>query len=295
VRGLSRLEPLRATLLNEDAARRATTSFWNRGARPGTALTHPGQLSAPAQARLKAQYDSIAAGADNTGATVVLEEGMQPAKLSLTAEEAQYIETRKLNREEVCAAYDVPPPVVHILDRATFSNITEQMRSMYRDTMAPRLGLYESVLDTQLRPDFDPQGGLYAEFLMDEVLRGDFEQRAAAYEIMTRIGGMTPAEVRKDGEPAAPGAGHGPAVCERGDDPAGRDPGAGAAPGGVADRARSGPVAAVGAAGRREAPAPAKCVSCDTEAKTSARGLCRSCEGKRGRPGDPQTANRKDS
>jgi phage portal protein BeeE len=78
----------------------------------------------------------------------------------------------------VCAVYDVPPPVVHILDRATFSNITEQMRSMYRDTMAPRLGLYESVLDSQLRPDFDPRGDLYAEFLMDEVLRGSFEQRA---------------------------------------------------------------------------------------------------------------------
>jgi phage portal protein BeeE len=53
VRGLSRLEPLRATLLNEDAARRATTAFWNKGARPGMALTHPGQLSAPAQQRLK--------------------------------------------------------------------------------------------------------------------------------------------------------------------------------------------------------------------------------------------------
>jgi phage portal protein BeeE len=65
--------------------------------------------------------------------------------MTLTAEEAQYIETRKLNREEVCAAYDVPPPVVHILDRATFSNITEQMRSMYRDTMAPRLNGFEAI------------------------------------------------------------------------------------------------------------------------------------------------------
>jgi phage portal protein BeeE len=82
VRGLSRLEPLRATLLNEDAARRATTAFWNKGARPGMALTHPGQLSAPAQQRLKLQFDAIAAGADNTGSTVVLEEGMTPQKLS---------------------------------------------------------------------------------------------------------------------------------------------------------------------------------------------------------------------
>ena len=81
----------------------------------------------------------------------MLEEGMKAEKVELTAEESQYIETRKLNREEVCAAYDIPPPVVHILDRATFSNITENLRSVYRDTQAPRLNMFESVLENDLR------------------------------------------------------------------------------------------------------------------------------------------------
>ena len=192
-RGLSPLEPLRDTLENEANARTATSSFWARGARPGTALTHPGNLSQPAANRLKAQFDAIAAGSGKTGTTVVLEEGMEPKRLDLSAEEAQYIETRKLNREEVCGAYDVPPPVVHILDRATFSNITEQMRSMYRDTMAPHLKGFEADLETQLRaPDFGDD--VYAEFLLDEVLRGDFEARADAY---AKAQHMTIAEKRK--------------------------------------------------------------------------------------------------
>lgn len=193
-RGLSPLEPLRATLENEWSARVATSSFWRNGARPGTALVHPGNLSAEAAERVKAQYDAIAAGAGRTGGTVVLEEGMEPKPLTLTAEEAQYIETRKLNREEVCAAYDVPPPVVHILDRATFSNITEQMRSMYRDTMAPRLKAFESVIETSLRVAEWPDDDVYAEFLMDEVLRGDFETRQDALAKATH---MTIAEKRK--------------------------------------------------------------------------------------------------
>jgi HK97 family phage portal protein len=196
VRGMSPIEPLRQTLLNEDAARRATASFWQRGARPALALSHPGVLSQSAADRLKARWDAVAAGADKTGATVVLEEGMKPEVLSLNMEEAQYESTRKLNREECCAAYDVPPPVVHILDHATYSNITEQMRSMYRDTMAPRLSLFESVVDTQLRPDFDTTGELYGEFLMDEVLRGDFEIRAEAYQKAINSGWMSPAEAR---------------------------------------------------------------------------------------------------
>src|SRR5206468_4129004 len=212
------------------------------------------------------------------GSTVVLEEGMTPNKLSLSAEEAQYIETRKLNREEVCAAYDVPPPVVHILDRATFSNITEQMRSMYRDTMAPRLGLYESVLDAQLRPDFDPRGDLYAEFLMDEVLRGDFEQRAAAYETMTRIGGMTPAEVRRAENLPYLGDVTDQLYVNAATVPLGAIPkrvqvleeGAATLPPGQALPSEPAPVAV-----------PAKrldliCASCGAEGKTSVRGLCRS-------------------
>lgn len=179
--GLSPLEPLRSTLENEYYARLATSSFWQRGARPGLALTHQATLSQPAADRLKAQFDRIAAGAGNTGTTVVLEEGMKAERLTLSAEEAQYIDSRKLNREEVCGAYDVPPPVVHILDRATFSNITEQMRSMYRDTMAPRLRHFESVIELDLRQAEFGGDDVYAEFLMDEVLRGDFEARAAAY------------------------------------------------------------------------------------------------------------------
>jgi HK97 family phage portal protein len=193
-RGLSPLEPLRSTLENEWHARTATSSFWQRGARPGMALVHPNQLSEPAQTRLKAQMDAVAAGSDKTGVTIVLEEGMEPKPMTLTAEEAQYIETRKLNREEVCAAYDVPPPVVHILDRATFSNITEQMRSMYRDTMAPRLKAFESAVELGLRQAEWPSDNVYAEFLMDEVLRGDFETRQDA---LNKANHMTIAEKRK--------------------------------------------------------------------------------------------------
>ncbi|MCA1572429.1 MAG: phage portal protein [Chloroflexi bacterium] len=204
VRGLSKLESLRATLENEDAALRAQSAFWRNGARPGVALKHPANLSKPAQERLKLQWQQIAAGADKTGTTVILEEGMEAQVLQLSAEEAQYIDARKLNREEVVAAYDMPPPAVHILDHATYSNITAQLRSVYRDTMAPLCVMYEAELETQLRgsvrpgadgPDFGDE--VYAEWLLDGVLRGDFEERAEAYQKAINSGWTTPAEVRK--------------------------------------------------------------------------------------------------
>lgn len=190
---MSPLEPLRSTLENEFAARTATSSFWNRGARPGFVVEHPKQLSIPAYERLREAFADNHEGPGKVGKTLILEEGMKAAKMELTAEEAQYIETRKLNREEVCAAYDVPPPVVHILDRATFSNITEQMRSMYRDTMAPVAADFEGVIETELRAAEFGNEDIYAEFLMDDVMRGDFETRQSALNQATH---MTIAEKR---------------------------------------------------------------------------------------------------
>jgi HK97 family phage portal protein len=178
MRGLSRLEPLRSTLMNEDAARRANESGWNRGARPSVILSHPRELSQGAMDRIRSGFDARHAGADNMGSTAVLEEGMTAQIVQLTAEEMQYIDSRKMNLQEVCMVYDVPPPVVHILDHATFSNITEQMRSMYRDTMSPRLEDFESVIDYSLAAEFFAPGQRETEFDMTDVLRGDFETRA---------------------------------------------------------------------------------------------------------------------
>lgn len=196
MRGTSRLESLRTTLLNEDAARRAMISMWKRGARPGMVLQTDGTMKPEAMDRLRKQFDSLHAGADNAGSTAVLEQGLTAHVIQLNAEELQYIQTHKANLEEACMAYDVPPPVVHILDHATYSNISEQMRSMYRDTMAPRLEDFESVIDHDLRPEFDATGRLHCTFALDEVLRGDFEARATSVATLIEKGVMKPAEAR---------------------------------------------------------------------------------------------------
>ena len=177
LRGVSVLEGLRATLQNEDAARRANANFWTKGARPGMILTHPNTLSEGAQERLKKRMEAVHSGADNMGGIAVFEEGINATVLQLSNEEMQYIESRKLNREEVCAAFDVPPPAVHILDRATFSNITENLRSLYRDTMSVKFEDYEAVLMTHLVPKFYPNGDAFSQFDMSSVLRGDWEKR----------------------------------------------------------------------------------------------------------------------
>jgi HK97 family phage portal protein len=275
VRGLSRLEPLRQTILNEDSARRAAAAMWSNGGRPSFVVTSPKGLTDTALNRLDRNLKGLHQGVDNWGKIAILEEGLTPHVLPVSAESMQFVEARQVSREEACGMYDVPPPAVHILDHATFSNITEQMRSVYRDTMAPRLGLFESGIDAQLRPDFDPQGRIYAEFLLDEVLRGAFEQRAAANQSAIFSGQRTPNEVRnQDNLPPLEG---GDRLYIN----------AGAMPLDLVEETPAiqrtdGPTAKARASAETVT-AEVMCGTCEQEPGTSARGLCRSCEGKAGR------------
>lgn len=119
-RGLSRLESLRSTLFSEDSSRTATSAMWRNAGMPNFMITSPKKLSQDAADRLRKQFDSIHAGSQNAGKTLVLEEGMEVKPVQLTAVEMQFIQSRQLNREEICGVYDIAEPMVQILDRATF-------------------------------------------------------------------------------------------------------------------------------------------------------------------------------
>lgn len=194
-RGLSRLESLRSTLVAEDSSRNALSAAWKNGGRPGMVLSTEKALGPDGRKRLKEAFEASYSGSSQAGKTLVLEDGVKPFPVQLTAVEMQFIETRQLNREEVCAVYDVAPPIVHILDRATFSNISAQMRAFYRDTMAPVLESLEDDLDAQVGAFF--QGQKTARFAVDEVLRGDWETRADAAARLATVAGLTPNETRE--------------------------------------------------------------------------------------------------
>jgi HK97 family phage portal protein len=85
MRGLSRAEALRSTLENEDAARRAVQGFWRKGAKPSLMISAPNGLSDTAYDRLKSTVEKTHGGVDNTGGTIVLEEGAKPVPVQMSA------------------------------------------------------------------------------------------------------------------------------------------------------------------------------------------------------------------
>src|SRR5437588_11710782 len=109
MRGMSRLEPLRSTLANEDSARRSMASTWKNGTRPSGVVTSERELGTLGRERLKMAFQSEHEGTGNHGRVVVLEDGVTFAPIEANAVEMAYLQARELNREEVAGVFDLPP------------------------------------------------------------------------------------------------------------------------------------------------------------------------------------------
>lgn len=192
--GVSPLEALRRVLREEWASSEMREQIMRNGARMSGYLLRPKDApdwSDTARDRFKrswqAQYSGSGPGA---GGTPILEDGMTFTPVSQTAKDLQYVEARKLTREEVASAYHVPPPMVGLLDNATFSNITEQHKMLYQDTLGPWLTMITEEIELQLIGDFESvPSRFYCEFNLREKLTGSFEERADA--IQKAVGGPT--------------------------------------------------------------------------------------------------------
>jgi HK97 family phage portal protein len=202
--GVPPIETLRQILAEEYSASAYREQLWRNGARVAGYVKRPADApdwSKEARERFgrswAAQYSGDGPGA---GGTPVLEDGMTFETAGVTPKEAQYVESRKLTREECAVAYHVQPVLMGLMEGANFSSVAEIHRWLYQDTLAPYLTQFSQDIECQLLEDLDPgaatSGRVYVEFNLESKLRGSFEEQAAA--ISASVGGpwMTRDEAR---------------------------------------------------------------------------------------------------
>ena len=199
ISGISPLETLRRTLAEESAAEEYRESFWSNSARLEGVIHRP--LAAPRwtpdqKASFREQWQLRFQGAGNAGQTAVLEDGMEFKEVSYSAKDSEYVASRKLTREEVARAYHIPLPMVGILDYATFSNIKEQHKQLYQDSLGPWLKYLVNEFARQLLPEATDQDRVYFEFNIAEKLAGSFEEQAGALQTLVGRPIMTANEGR---------------------------------------------------------------------------------------------------
>lgn len=197
--GVSPLEGLREVLAEEWEKSKYSSGFWKNAARISGVIERPleaKEMSEAAARNFRQQWQEMYAGDDNSGKTALLEEGMSFKPISFSPKETEYVESRKLNREECARAFHIPPPMVGILDRSTFANITELHKSLYMDVLSPMCARLEDDWDLQYLSEFPDLKNAYTEFNIDEKLQSDFSMQLESLRQSVGVPYMTPNEGR---------------------------------------------------------------------------------------------------
>lgn len=195
--GVSPLEKLGVTIRLEDAAQRHQTGMFRNGIRPTAAVSIDDPNPKKEKLELAAAVVKAAhSGVDKAGSWVFTGANTKITPLSFTSVEVELIQQRKINREEVGIVYDMPGPLMGDFEHATFTNVTEMLRSLYRDVIPPWTELIVQTMQAQL---IDPEPAWldrFVRFSFDDKLKGDPTEQAAVDKSDVEAGIRTRDEAR---------------------------------------------------------------------------------------------------
>lgn len=178
------------------AAERFGAQFFGSGANMSGVLAHPGTLSETALENLRRQWHELYSGLDNAHRIAILEEGMRFERISIPPEDAQFLQVREHQVEEVARWFNMPPTMLKDLRRATFSNAEQEALSFVKYSLLPWLRRIESAIKHQLLSGTD-QADLFAEFTVEGLLRGDTATRYTAYATARQWGWLSANDIRR--------------------------------------------------------------------------------------------------
>jgi HK97 family phage portal protein len=174
-----------------------TNNFYNNGVVTSGVFEYPGELSDPAFKRLKEDINSNYQGLRNTGKPIILEGGGKFTQVSMNLSDAQFIESKRFTVEDICRLYRVPLHLVQELSRSTNNNIEQQSLEFVMYTMLPWFKRWEENLNLQLLTPQEKKQGMYFEFKIDSLLRGDAKTRAEAYATGRQWGWLSVNDIRR--------------------------------------------------------------------------------------------------
>jgi HK97 family phage portal protein len=195
IEGKSVIQVQRESLGLTKAAEIFGAKFFGSGANMSGVLQVPGKLTEPAYENLKNSWNNKYSGLGNSHETPILEGGTTYNRIGIPPEDAQFLQTRKFQIEEISRWFGVQPHLLMHLERSTNNNIEHQGMEFVRYTLAPEIAVWESEFNRKLVQS-SKQGKLFCEYDMNALLRGDSKTRAEYYQKMFSVAAMTSNQIR---------------------------------------------------------------------------------------------------
>ncbi|WP_307760978.1 phage portal protein [uncultured Phascolarctobacterium sp.] len=168
--------------------------FFANGAAPGGVLEHPGIVKDPE--RVRQSWNSVYQGSGNSHKVAVLEEGMKYTPIGISPEQAQFLETRKFQINEIARIFRVPPHMVGDLEKSSFSNIEQQSMEFVKYTLDPWVVRWEQTINRMLFSS-EEKKIYFVKFNVDGLLRGDYQSRMNGYATARQNGWMSSNDIRE--------------------------------------------------------------------------------------------------
>ena len=168
--------------------------FFANGAAPGGVLEHPGTIKDPQ--RVRESWQSTFGGSGNANKIAVLEEGMKYTPIGISPEQAQFLETRKFQINEIARIFRVPPHMVGDLEKSSFSNIEQQSLEFVKYTLDPWVTRWEQSIQRSLLTQ-EEKAAYFVKFNLEGLLRGDYQSRMQGYAIGRQNGWMSANDIRE--------------------------------------------------------------------------------------------------
>ena len=169
-------------------------NFFANGAAPGGVLEHPGTIKDPQ--RVRESWQSTFGGSGNANKIAVLEKGMKYTPIGISPEQAQFLETRKFQINEIARIFRVPPHMVGDLEKSSFSNIEQQSLEFVKYTLDPWVIRWEQSIQRSLLSK-DEKAAYFVKFNLEGLLRGDYQSRMNGYAIGRQNGWMSANDIRE--------------------------------------------------------------------------------------------------
>ncbi|OGN96129.1 MAG: phage portal protein, partial [Chloroflexi bacterium RBG_13_51_18] len=180
-----------AMALQEHGAR-----FFGNGARPGVVLKHPNKLEKLAKEAQVAHWQQNFGGLSNVNRVAVLDEGIDIKEIGFPNDNAQFLESRTFEIQEIGRLLNITPHKLMELSHATYSNIEHQDMEFNKYSMGPWYRRWEQACNRKLILPKD-RGIFFCEFLEDALLRADTPTRMNAYRERFYIGSLSPNDIRE--------------------------------------------------------------------------------------------------
>lgn len=194
--GLSTAQIQREALANSMAKQTQEGAFYTNGAKGSGVLMLPGTLGPTEQKNVKESFAKNNEGPRNRFKTIVLEEGVKYQQLTIPQNDAQFIESLKYDRVNICGWFRMPPHKIGVLDDANYSNIDSQERSFAKDVAVPWAIRFQQELDRKLFFQGE-RGKFMTQFNLDDLIKGDIKTRFEVYNSAVNSGILRPAEPRE--------------------------------------------------------------------------------------------------